>query len=138
VKTRTVTVAIDDADHMTIEIVDIDESGDETPVATSRSKQPGVWAAVAKDEDLWNWVESRSLVPKCEHSVSGVYRQVRGRETFMVSGPVLRSHGRRYEGRAINVRLPEGLLANLEAEAKREGISRAEAIRRLLGDATGT
>ena len=86
---RHVTITIDAGDTMIVELADVDDDGGETVVSTTTSHEPGAWAAVQSDEDLWAWAESRGLCPECEHSTRGRYSMRDGRETFAVSGPVL-------------------------------------------------
>lgn len=43
-----------------------------------------------------------------------------------------RSRGRPSEGERVEVRIPANLLAHLDREAKKVGVSRAEQIRRIL------
>ena len=48
------------------------------------------------------------------------------------------SRGRPAIGERVELRIPADMLARIDARAERDGISRAEAIRRALQEADGT
>jgi len=129
-----------DADRAALYIEDTDWDGSNQTSVNTRSQweHEGLYRTAQGRWVLHRWSDYQGTLPSYEFVSAATAREWllanhqdnAVREHFGEVEPE-RGPGRPEVGPAVNVRFPSDLLARVDAQAQREGLSRAEMIRRL-------